>query len=90
MRDTRATFSLGEQDLSAGLDKTFSTRVPVPGGKYMEVGVYVSVENYTVPFTLHCSNPDNGRTRTFSGKLTSDRPYDYFYTRTDLPPTNEE
>lgn len=90
MRDTRATFSLGEQDLPAGLDKTFSARVPVPGGKNMEVGVYVSVENYSVPFTLHCSNPDNGRTRTFSGKLTSDRPYDYFYTRTDLNPTDEE
>ena len=90
MRDTRATFSLGEQDLPAGLDKNFSARVPVPAGKKMEVGVYVSVENYSVPFTLHCSNPDNGRTRTFSGKLASDRPYDYFYTRTDLTHTDEE
>ena len=90
MRDTRATFSLGEQDLPAGLDKNFSARVPVLAGKKMEVGVYVSVENYSVPFTLHCSNPDNGRTRTFSGELSSDRPYDYFYTRTDLTHTDEE
>ena len=89
VRDTRAFFWLTDQDLPAGLDKTFSVRVPVPGGKKMEVGVYVSVENYTVPFTLHCSNPDNGRTRAFSGTLTSDRPYDYFYTRTDLTETDE-
>ena len=89
MRDTRATFSLGEQDLPAGLDKNFSARVPVLAGKKMEVGVYVSVENYSVPFTLHCSNPDNGRTRTFSGELSSDRPYDYFYTRTGLTHTDE-
>ena len=89
LRDTRAFFWLTDQDLPSDLDETFAARVPVPGGKYMEVGVYVTVENYTVPFTLHCSNPDNGRTRTFSGTLTSDRPYDYFYIRTDLTHTDE-
>ena len=89
LRDTRAVFDLEEQNLPAGLDKTFSVRVPVPGGKKMEVAAYVSIENYTVPFTLHCSNPDNGRTRAFSGTLDSDRPYDYFYTRTDLTETDE-
>lgn len=89
LQDTRATFNLHEQDLPAGLDKNFSTRVPVPGGKNMKVGVYVTIENYTVPFTLHCSNPDSGRTRTFSGTLTSDRPYDYFYVKEDLSETNE-
>ena len=89
LRDTRAFFWLTDQDLPSDLDETFAVRVPVPGGKYMEVGVYVTVENYTVPFTLHCSNPDNGRTRAFSGTLTSDRPYDYFYIRTDLTHTDE-
>ena len=89
LQDTRATFSLGEQDLPAGLDKNFSVRVPVAAGEGKRVGVYVSIENYTVPFTLHCSNPDSGRTRTFSGTLTSDRPYDYFYVKEDLTETNE-
>ncbi len=89
LQDTRATFNLHEQDLPTGLDKNFSARVPVPGGKNMKVGVYVTIENYTVPFTLHCSNPDSGRKRTFSGTLTSDRPYDYFYVKEDLNETNE-
>ena len=72
------------------LDKNFTVLVPVPGGKKMEVGAYVSVEYYGVPFVLYCSHPYSGRTRTFCGTLSSDRPYDYFYTRTELPPTHEE
>lgn len=89
LQDTRAPFNLHEQNLPTGLDKNFSARVPVPGGKNMKVGVYVTIENYTVPFTLHCSNPDSRRKRTFSGTLTSDRPYDYFYVKEDLSETNE-
>ena len=89
VQDTRATFDLEEQDLPADLDKDFTVLVPVPGGKKMEVGAYVSVEHYDVPFVIHCSHPHSGRTRTFSGTLSSDRPYDYFYTLTDLTHTDE-
>ena len=90
LRDTRVTFDPDEQDLPVDLDKNFTVLVPVPGGKKMEVGAYVSVEYYDVPFVIHCSHPYSGRTRTFSGTLSSDRPYDYFYIRTELPPTHEE
>ena len=90
MRDTRVAFDTDEQDLPVDLDKNFTMLVPVPGGKKMEVTAYVSVEYYHVPFVLHCSHPYSGRTRTFSGTLSSDRPYDYFYIRTELPPTHEE
>ena len=90
LRDTRVTFDPDEQDLPVDLDKNFTVLVPVPGGKKMEVGAYVSVEYYGVPFVLYCSHPYSGRTRTFCGTLSSDRPYDYFYTRTELPPTHEE
>ena len=90
VQDTRATFDLEEQDLPVDLDKDFTVLVPVPGGKNMEVSAYVSVEHYDVPFVIHCSHPYSGRTRTFSGTLSSDRPYDYFYIRTELPPTHEE
>ena len=89
VQDTRATFDLEEQDLPVDLDKDFTVLVPVPGGKKMEVGAYVSVEHYDVPFVIHCSHPHSGRTRTFSGTLSSDRPYDYFYTLTDLTHTDE-
>ena len=90
LRDTRVTFDPDEQDLPVDLDKNFTVLVPGPGGKKMEVGAYVSVEYYDVPFVIHCSHPYSGRTRTFSGTLSSDRPYDYFYIRTELPPTHEE
>ena len=89
LRDTRVTFDPDEQDLPVDLDKDFTVLVPVPGGKKMEVGAYVSVEHYDVPFVIHCSHPHSGRTRTFSGTLSSDRPYDYFYTLTDLTHTDE-
>ena len=89
LRDTRVTFDPDEQDLPVDLDKNFTVLVPVPGGKKMEVGAYVSVEHYDVPFVIHCSHPHSGRTRTFSGTLSSDRPYDYFYTLTDLTHTDE-
>ena len=89
VQDTRATFDLEEQDLPVDLDKDFTVLVPVPGGKKMEVGAYVSVEHYDVPFVIHCSHPHSGRTRTFSGSLSSDRPYDYFYILTDLTHTDE-
>ncbi len=89
VQDTRATFDLEEQDLPVDLDKDFTVLVPVPGGKKMEVSAYVSVEYYDVPFVIHCSHPYSGRTRTFSGTLSSDRPYDYFYTLTDLTHTDE-
>ena len=89
LRDTRVTFDPDEQDLPVDLDKNFTVLVPVPGGKKMEVGAYVSVEYYEVPFVIHCSHPYSGRTRTFSGTLSSDRPYDYFYTLTDLTHTDE-
>ena len=89
VQDTRVTFDLEEQDLPVDLDKDFTVLVPVPGGKKMEVGAYVSVEHYDVPFVIHCSHPHSGRTRTFSGTLSSDRPYDYFYTLTDLTHTDE-
>ena len=87
LRDTRVTFDPDEQDLPVDLDKNFTVLVPVPGGKKMEVGAYVSVEYYDVPFVIHCSHPYSGRTRTFSGTLSSDRPYDYFYIRTELQAT---
>lgn len=89
VQDTRATFDPDEQDLPVDLDKDFTVLVPVSGGKKMEVGAYVSVEHYDVPFVIHCSHPHSGRTRTFSGTLSSDRPYDYFYTLTDLTHTDE-
>lgn len=89
MQDTRVPFDTEEQDLPVDLDKDFSVPVPVPGGKKMEVSAYVSIEYYHVPFAIHCSHPRSGRTRTFSGILRSERPYDYFFTKTDLTETDE-
>ena len=91
MQDTRVAFGIQEQQLETDLDKDVSHLVPVPGGKHQRIDVFVGIVDYSVPYTVYCSNPENGRTRTFSGTLYSDTPTDqHFITRTDLTDTYEE
>lgn len=85
MQDSRAAFGIREQQLETNLDKNVSRRVGIPGGKCQQIEVFVGIVHYNVPYTVHCSNPENGRTRTFSGTLYSDTPTDEsFIARTDL------
>lgn len=91
MQDTRVAFGIQEQQLETDLDKDASRLVGVPGGKHQRIDVYVGIVHYDVPYTVYCSNPENGRTRTFSGTLYSDCPTpEHFITRTDQTDTYEE
>ena len=84
LADTRVVFGIKQQELEAGLDPDFAVKVGVPGGKRQHIQVYVAQVHYDVPYTVYCSLPGSGRTRTFSGELRSDLPVaEHYITRTD-------
>lgn len=62
--------------IDCGLDPEHTERVEIGAGLVREVNIYLVTETYRVPYTVHATNPFNGREKTFSGILKSSRPYD--------------
>lgn len=71
-------FGSGPQKLGCGLDPGHIETVEIGAGLVREVHVYLITEEYRVPYTIHATNPFNGRVKTSSGTLSSTRPYDCF------------
>lgn len=59
-------------------DDPTEERITVGAGEAVRVEVWLNVEEYDVPFTLHASNPESGGKRTYTGTYRYHRPYDYF------------
>lgn len=88
--DTEAEFRPRRQHLPLGEDmKNISEEVTVDADQSKRIRVFVDIEEYSVPYTLYLSNPGTGRTRTYTGTLTSDRPYGYFIIKSDLESDEE-
>ena len=78
LRDSKAAFGIKEQQLAVGLDKELSVDVTIDGFDKRKVIVFNEMRNYSVPYKLYISNPRTGKELTFSGKLRSSEPVDYF------------
>lgn len=78
LRDSKAAFGIKEQQLAVGLDKELSVDVTIDGFDKRKVIVFNEMRYYSVPYKLYISNPRTGKELTFSGKLRSSEPIDYF------------
>lgn len=78
LRDSKAPFGIKEQQLDVDLDKELSVDVTIGGHDKRKVIVYNLMRYYSVPYIIYLSNPRTGKELTFSGKLSSSEPIDYF------------
>ena len=84
LRNKKATFGIREQHLDVDLDKELSVDVTIGGHDKRKVIVYNLMRDYSVPYTIYMSNPRTGKEITFSGKLSSSEPIDYFVLKEKL------
>lgn len=78
LRDSKVAFGMKEQHLAVGLDKKLSVDVTIDGFDKRKVIVFNEMRDYSVPYKVYISNPRTGKELTFSGKLNSSEPIDYF------------
>lgn len=73
----------GDQRLPLPFPDDEQAAVTVPAGRRMRIEVLLGCEEFDVPYTLYVSNPAMGRRRTFTGRLSSSVPYQYFILKSD-------
>ena len=78
LRDTKIAFGIQEQHLAVSLDKELSVDVTIDGFDKRKVIVFNVMRSYSLPYKIYISNPRTGKKLTFSGKLFSSEPIDYF------------
>lgn len=78
LRDTKIAFGIQEQHLAVDLDKELSVDVTIDGFDKRKVIVFNVMRSYSVPYKIYISNPRTGKKLTFSGKLDSSEPIDYY------------
>lgn len=78
LRDSKAAFGMKAQHLAVGLDKELLVDVTIDGLDRRKVIVFNEMRSYSVPYKIYISNPGTGKELTFSGKLESSEPIDYF------------
>ena len=78
LRDTKIAFGIQEQHLAVDLDKELSVNVTIDGFDKRKVIVFNVMRSYSLPYKIYISNPRTGKKLTFSGKLFSSEPIDYF------------
>lgn len=84
VRNSKAAFGIRQQYLPVDLDKDLSVDVTIDGYDKRKIIVYNLIRYYSVPYVIYLSNPKTGKELTFSGKLSSSEPIDYFVLKEKL------
>ena len=80
-----ARFARNDQQLPLSFPDDEQVTVTAKPHERLNVEVYLSLEQFRVPYTVYASGPA-GRQRTFTGTLHSSLPYDYLILK---PKTDE-
>lgn len=83
--ESSARFARNDQQLPLPFPDDEQVTVTAKPHERLRVEVYLSLEQFRVPYTVYASGPA-GRQRTFSGTLHSSLPYDYLILK---PKTDE-
>ncbi|MDD2476613.1 MAG: hypothetical protein PHI32_11965, partial [Dysgonamonadaceae bacterium] len=78
LRDTKIAFGIEKQHLAVDLDKELCVDVTIDAFDKRKVIVFNVMRSYSVPYKIYISNPRTGKELTFSGKLNSSEPIDYY------------
>lgn len=78
LRDTKVAFGIKEQHLAVDLDKELCVDVTIDAFDKRKVIVFNVMRSYSVPYKIYISNSRSGKELTFSGKLNSSEPIDYY------------
>lgn len=78
LRDTKIAFGIEKQHLAVDLDKELCVDVTIDAFDKRKVIVFNVMRSYSVPYNIYISNPRTGKELTFSGKLNSSEPIDYY------------
>lgn len=83
--ESSARFARNDQRLPLSFPDDEQVTVTAKPHERLNVEVYLSLEQFRVPYTVYASGPA-GRQRTFTGTLHSSLPYDYLILK---PKTDE-
>ena len=83
--ESSARFARNDQQLPLSFPDDEQVTVTAKPHERLNVEVYLSLEQFRVPYTVYASGPA-GRQRTFTGTLHSSLPYDYLILK---PKTDE-